>query len=53
MSEDQKASGQSEITSGDKENQQTESQVKEDKVSYDTYKKVLAEAKAAKERQSH
>jgi hypothetical protein len=50
MSEDQKPSGQSEVTSGDKENQQTESQAKEDKVSYDTYKKVLAEAKAAKEK---
>ena len=52
MSEDQKASGQSEVTSGDKEINTTtnDTQVKEDKVSYDTYKKVLAEAKAAKEK---
>lgn len=53
MSEDKKASGQTEVVSDNQEQEQStvtaEKSVKEDKVSYDTYKKVLAEAKKAKE----
>jgi len=52
MPEDTKASGQADqVTSGDEIKETIkETPVKEDKVAYDTYKKVLSEAKAAKEK---
>jgi hypothetical protein len=50
MSEVEKASGQDQVASGDEINQQSEQQIRDDKVSYETYKKTLAAEKKAKER---